>query len=112
MMLEDDSTNTERMNYMLYSLLLEKEITKFGYALKIFENKLPEHLPKAYNEAFVLLKTMDPKINLKYQLSEMSIKEWLDFLDLKEKNQQQEVTRKYRNTYWYYYFFITPKEMK
>lgn len=112
MMLEDDSTNTERMNYMLYSLLLEKEITKFGYALKIFENKLPEHLPKAYDEAFVLLKTMDPKINLKYQLSEMSIKEWLDFLDLKEKNQQQDLIRKYRNTYWYYYFFIAPKELK
>lgn len=105
----DDTNNMKRINYLLCSLLLEQDMHKFQEGLSFFEKQLPQKLPRVFQEAYLILKTTNPELNLKFALSEEEVQSWIRFLDWKEKQNHQMISQYYPTSYWTYFFFEKPK---
>lgn len=108
----DSPENGKRLTYMLCSLLLEQNIKKYGEVLAFFEDQLPDQLPRAFREAYLLARTLHPQLQLKFSISEAEVKDWINFLKCKEKKDFQTLSQHYRNTYWYYFFLEQPKKLQ
>lgn len=108
----DDTSNLKRITYMLCSTLLEQDLQKFQNGLMYFEKQLPAQLPEAFLEAYLILKTMNPQLNLKFTLHEEKTRNWIQFLDLKENQDFQRISQYYSGSYWNYYFFKKPKRLQ
>lgn len=108
----DDTNNMKRINYLLCSILLEQDIHQFLEGLSFFEEQLPQKLPRVFQEAYLILKTTNPELNLKFTLSEEEVQNWIRFLNLKEKQDYQTISQYYPNSYWTYFFFEKPKQLQ
>ena len=108
----NDSSNIKRINLMLCSFLLEKDMKRFKQALSIYQKLFAEHLPEAYTEAYLMANTENKSYSLGFKIPQNKVKNWVNFLQLLNEDRINELTQYYGNSYWYYYLFTDVKPLK
>lgn len=108
----NDSSNIKRINLMLCSFLLEKDMRRFKQALGAYPTLFQKHLPEAYAEAYLMANTENPNYSLPFQIPQNKINDWMRFLQLLNEERINELTQYYGNSYWYYYLFTDVKALK
>lgn len=99
---ERNTKSRKLLDYLLCSLLLNKEVEKFGMVFSRFNLYKDGEVPRTYSEALTALVSRDPRAR--------SIKGYnpdLDkyFADFVSKAKQKQALGEYANTYWYYLYF-------
>lgn len=108
----NDSSNIKRINLMLCSFLLEKDMKRFQQALSVYPKLFQKHLPEAYAEAYLMAKAENPKYSLPFQIPQSKVQDWMRFLQLLNEERINELSQYYSNSYWYYYLFTDVKPLK
>lgn len=111
-MAQNDSNNIKRINLMLCSLLLEKDLPHFQKALVMYQGLFRNYLPTSYAEAYLLLTMANQEFKLPLNISNAKIHEWEAFLQLLNQNRIDEINRQYPNSYWFYYLYKQVKELQ
>lgn len=108
----DDSTNTKRINLMLCSFLLEKDMGRFKQALSMYRELFRQHLPNAYAEAYLLANMDDRNYVLPFDVPQNKMQDWMNYLQLLSEDRIGEINQQYSNTYWYYYLYSNAQAAK
>lgn len=108
----DDTTNIKRINLMLCSFLLEKDLDRFRQGLSMYHKAFQNRLPNAYTEACLLISMADRNYVPPIKVSDEKMQEWISYLQLLNQNRTNELSQQYMNTYWYYYLYAKVKELK
>lgn len=108
----NDSSNIKRINLMLCSFLLEKDMKRFQQALSAYPKLFRTHLPNAYAEAYLMANTENPNYSLPLQIPQSKVQDWMRFLQLLNEERINELTQYYGNSYWYYFLFTDVKPLK
>lgn len=108
----NDSNNVKRIDLMLCSFLLEKDLNHFQRALVMYQDMFKHRLPQAYAEAYLLLTMANRGFRLPLNVSDTQMQEWMIYLQLLNQNRINELNQQYANTYWYYYFFTDVKKLQ
>lgn len=106
----NDSNNVKRINLMLCSFLLEKDLNHFQQALAMYQGLFKDRLPQAYAEGYLLLTMANRGFQLPLNVSNAQMQEWMTYLQLLNQNRINELSQQYGNTYWYYYLYTDVKE--
>lgn len=105
---ERDKDNRKLLDYVLCSLLLRKEVDKFGIILKNFNLYEGERLPGLYAEATAALAVKDTAARSLGDYDHELEKQYLDFVQRAKKGED---CSQYAGTYWAYLLFRElPKE--
>lgn len=111
-MVINDSNNIKRINLMLCSFLLEKDLGRFKQALIMYQNRFKDRVPQSYAEAYLLLTMADRHFRLPLNIPDEKFQEWISYLRLLNQNQIREINQAYMNTYWYYYLYAKVKKIQ
>ena len=101
-LLERDKNNKKILDYLLCSLLLQKEVDKFGIILKNFNLYEGEPLPRVYAEAVVALSFKDSTVR---KLGNYDTNLENQYVDCVNKARNGENCSSYAGTYWSYLLF-------
>lgn len=94
--------NRKLLDYVLCSLLLNKEVEKFGIILSTFNLYKGELLPKPYAEAVAVLASRDTSARGIGLYDHNLDRHYLDF---ENKAKRKMDTSEYFDTYWNYLYF-------
>lgn len=108
----NDSNNIKRINLMLCSFLLEKDLNHFQRALVMYQGMFKDKLPQAYAEAYLLLTMANRGFRMPLNISNKKMQEWMSYLQMLNQNQINEINQLYANTYWYYYLYTEVKTLQ
>lgn len=101
-LLERDKNNKKILDYLLCSLLLQKEVDKFGIILKNFNLYEGEPLPRVYAEAVAALSFKDSTVR---KLGNYDTNLENQYVDCVNKARNGENCSSYAGTYWSYLLF-------
>lgn len=90
------------LDYVLCSLLLNKEVDKFGIVLSRFNLYKGQELPRSYAEAIAVLAARDTSAH-RIADYDHSIDKF--FIDFKNRADQHQDVSEYAPTYWYYLYY-------
>lgn len=99
---ERNVNSKKLLDYVLCSLLLNKEVEKFGIILSRFNLYKNSEMPRAYAEALTALASRDPRARSIAGYNPDLEKYFADFAS---KAKQNNGPGEYSNTYWAYLFF-------
>lgn len=99
---ERNVNSKKLLDYVLCSLLLNKEVEKFGIILSRFNLYKNSEMPRAYAEALAALASRDPRARSIAGYNPDLEKYFADFVS---KAKQNNGPGEYSNTYWAYLFF-------
>lgn len=116
MLLQADSSNKKAFEYLIGSLLLQKDLKTMLSAFDSYYGSLSyDKMPRHYEEALLISRVIfdDAKDVLeKYPVSQETLNEFKEYADMsKLANHQQAVDnlkKRYGHTYWYYYQHAKP----
>ena len=99
--------NKVAYDYYMMSALLNKNLPKFAWGIKLYKLHYKNQLPKHYAEAVALYNYLN---NESLYVNQTTQQKFNDFLKLKkeQKNPATEkniMRRKYGDTYWWYYMY-------
>lgn len=94
--------NKKLLDYVLCSLLLNKEIDKFGIILGHFNLYKGQELPRPYAEAIAVLASRDSTAHTIAEYDHTLDQYFMDFV---EKSKQKQNISEYASTYWSYLMF-------
>lgn len=103
-----DPQNEKAFHYLLCSLLISKDLDKFGQIFpSYYQNTQKKVLPRHYEEALVMLSSAYPEFLSKYPVRKECIGAYKDFCKLAGEGSLSELMlrNKYGNTLWYYVRF-------
>lgn len=103
--LEQDSTNTKLLDYLLCSFLLKKQPEKFARLMTLNPQYAGRPLPAPYAEALALFANEQLQWDKRFLLSPATVQEWRHCLQLQQEGRMDELARRCAGTYWYYLFF-------
>ncbi len=105
--------NRKAQDYRLCALLLEKNIDRFAYELRLYypQDSINTRLPKLYREALVLYRQLRTHPLYLFE-DNVTTTNYNDFEELRRQptteNARNNLTRReYGNTYWWYYTYAT-----
>ncbi len=105
--------NRKAQDYHLCALLLEKNIDRFAYELRLYypQDSINARLPKLYREALVLYRQLRTHPLYLFE-DNVTTTNYNDFEELRRQptteNARNNLTRReYGNTYWWYYTYAT-----
>lgn len=90
------------LDYVLCSLLLNKEVDKFGIILSKFNLYKGQELPRPYAEAIAVLAARDTSAHMIADYDHNLDKYFIDF---KNRADQHQDVSEYASTYWNYLYF-------
>ena len=99
---ERNVNSKKLLDYVLCSLLLNKEVEKFGIILSRFNLYKNSEMPRAYAEALTALASRDPRAR---SIAGYNPDLEKYFADFSSKAKQNNGPGEYSNTYWAYLFF-------
>ncbi len=99
---ERNIKNKKLLDYVFCSLLLNKEVEKFGVIFSRFNLYKDGEMPRAYSEALTALASRDPRARSIEGYNPDLDKYFADFVS---RAKQKQGLGEYANTYWYYLFF-------
>lgn len=99
---EHNPKNRNAFDYLLYGLLLHKDLDKFDMTLHYYPNYKGKQLPTALAEAAAMQATHNPEIRDVCSFDPQLMQRFADFY--RKMEAQQDVSQ-YQGTYWYYYFY-------
>lgn len=90
------------LDYVLCSLLLNKEVDKFGIVLSRFNLYKGQELPRSYAEAIAVLAARDTSA---HRIADYDHGIDKFFIDFKNRADQHQDVSEYAPTYWYYLYY-------
>lgn len=112
-----DNSNRFVLDYLLCSLLLNKDLNRFGQIFAMFyPYKKGDILPRLYEEALLAATTFQngEEIFETYKIREERMKDYYEYnyvyLNVEDKEQARQLLQKFQKTWWYYCHFV--KEIK
>ena len=103
--LQQDSTNTKLLDYLLCSFLLQKRPEKFARLMTLNPHYAGRPLPAPYAQALALFADERLQWDERFQLPPATVQEWRRCLRLQQEGKMDELARRCTGTYWYYLFF-------
>jgi len=101
---ENDKENPITRDYILCYLLLSNDPVKF---LELFDAIYPasaKTIPKAYQEALILIDNIGKTDIKKYQIDKINENRFDNFCELVSKNRKAELEKHFCDTWWWYYY--------
>ncbi|MGL5226551.1 MAG: DUF6057 family protein [Bacteroidales bacterium] len=106
-LVDADRNNKLALDYLMCSLLLNRDLNKFWMMMKYYPVKENEVLPRHYIEALLLINSQKPefKITKKYTIPESYMDGFKEFITLLDQKEIGKLTlkQKYHDSYWYYF---------
>lgn len=99
---ERNPQSKKLLDYVLCSLLLNKEVEKFGIILAHFNLYKGQKLPRSYAEALAALASRDPSVRTIADYDNILDKNFADFM---AKHNSKQNMGEYASTYWYYLMY-------
>ena len=100
---ENYPENTLLLDYLLCSLLLNNDITRF-YSLFQSSYPTPDELPKAYQEALLLLANMGMIDIRNYPIDKVTSERFSLFINQIRRIEEKGFEKHFGDTWWYYFF--------
>lgn len=104
---EYDKSNNSALEYLLFGLLLQKEVDKVGLTMSYYPLYKSETAPKVIAEAATMLSLKNPGIRKICNYDPIFDSKFADFCQ-KMKNQQD--VSEYQDTFWFYFFYKNTTE--
>ena len=105
LLLQKESNQTKRMDYLCCSMLLSKKPERFLQLMQLNNIYWNKPLPPIYAEALAMLYAHIPGMAEQFRIPQEALDNWSFFSQMRAENRLDELLQNYRESYWYYYFY-------